>query len=96
MNYFVSYYFSFVKCNYFFIFKGKFFDNFIDNFTDIGDAIRSSRFYYHPEVEEQGDVVSWISSSTEISSDLQNQIEYFTPYKSNHNTLEKLTKSMLK
>ena len=76
--------------------KGKFFDNFIGNFTDIGDAIRSSRFYYHPEVEEQGDVVSWISSSTEISSDLQNQIEYFTPYKSNHNTLEKLTKSMLK
>ena len=25
--------------------KGKFFDNFIGNFTDIGDAIRSSRFY---------------------------------------------------
>ncbi len=76
--------------------KGKFFDNFVDNFTDIGDAIRSSRFYYHPEVEEEGDVVSWISSNTEISKDLKDQIDYFTPYKSNHNTLKKLTDSMLK
>tara|TARA_B100000941_G_scaffold249182_1_gene194967 strand:- start:1078 stop:1416 length:339 start_codon:yes stop_codon:yes gene_type:complete len=76
--------------------KGKFFSKYIHNFVDIKEAIQQNRFYYHPEEHEQGEVVSWISSSTEISSTLQDQLSYFTPYKSNHNTLKKLAKSTLK
>ncbi|OUW00487.1 MAG: hypothetical protein CBD16_06595 [Betaproteobacteria bacterium TMED156] len=76
--------------------KGKFFSKYIHNFVDIKEAIQQNRFYYHPEEHEQGEVVSWISSSTEISSTLQDQLSYFTPYKSNHDTLKKLAKSTLK
>jgi len=75
----------------------KFFAECMDNFTDIGDQVRSNRYYYHPEQEEQDQVNGWIANSYNINDQgLVGKLDYFSPYMENHNTLHSLTKSMLK
>ena len=76
---------------------GKFFAECIDNYTDIRYDVCDHRRYYHPEVEDADNVVSWISRKIPYDdTELAKKIEYFTPYMENHNTLQFLTKSMLK
>ena len=75
----------------------KFFAECIDNYKDIRYEICDHRHYYHPEVEETDSVVGWISRKIPYNDEkLSKQIEYFSPYMKNHNTLQSLTKSMLK
>ena len=76
---------------------GKFFAECINNYTDIRYDVCDHRRYYHPELNETDDVVGWITRHMTFNNkELAEKIEYFSPYMENHNTLQSLTKSMLK
>ena len=75
----------------------KFFEECINDYTDIGIQVRSNRYYYHPETDEQDSVTGWITNRYSIENlDLSDKVDYFSQYLDNHTTLQSLTKSMLK
>lgn len=74
----------------------QFFAECINSYTNIGDQVRNSRSYYHPEIPEKDVITGWITNSYEIQDkELYEKVKYFEPYKNNHNTLKKLTESIL-
>ena len=59
--------------------KGKFFDTFINNFTDIGDAIRSNRSIIAHSRRTRRCSKLDIRLKFSRRTDLQEQISYFNP-----------------